>query len=99
MTEARIPNPLVEQFLKGGVPQELRQLAAQGALPLKTEDLLDLLHHLLGDPVPQVGKTAEATLRGLPTDDLVPVLKARDASAPVLAWALVNREDAKLREA
>jgi hypothetical protein len=99
MTESRIPNPLVEQFLKGGVPQDLRMLAAQGALPLKTEDLVELLHHLLRDPVPQVGQTAEATLRGISIDDLTPVLKARETPAAILAWALQNREEPKLREA
>ncbi len=99
MTEARIPNPLVEQFLRGGVPRDLRLLAAQGALPLKTDDLVELLHHLLGDSDAQIGQTAAGTLRALSVDDLAPVLAARETAAPILAWALLHREEPKLREA
>ncbi len=33
MTEVRATNPLVDQFRKGGVPKDLRLMAAQGALP------------------------------------------------------------------
>ena len=46
MSEARATNPLVDQFRKGGVPKELRLMAAQGALPLKPEDLVELLTDL-----------------------------------------------------
>ena len=49
MSEARATNPLVDQFRKGGVPKELRLMAAQGALPLKPEDLVELLTDLTTD--------------------------------------------------
>src|SRR4029079_6987756 len=55
----RAINPLVEQFRKGGVPRELRLMAAQGALPLKTVDLVELLHHLLRDVEPEISASAE----------------------------------------
>ena len=34
MADSRVSNPLVEQFRRGGVPRELRLMAAQGALQL-----------------------------------------------------------------
>ena len=37
----RAANPFVEQFRKGGVPRDLRLMAAQGALPLKPSDLAE----------------------------------------------------------
>ena len=42
MAEARATNPLVLQFRRGGVARDLRLMAAQGLLPLKPEDLLEL---------------------------------------------------------
>ena len=39
----RESNPLVDQIRRGGVPLEVRMMAAEGALPLKPEDLVDLL--------------------------------------------------------
>ncbi len=47
MGEPRAANPLVEQFRRGGVPKELRLMAAQGLLPLNPVDFTDLLHQLL----------------------------------------------------
>jgi len=42
MSEARATNPLVEQFRRGGVARDLRLMAAQGLLPLKPEDLVEI---------------------------------------------------------
>jgi hypothetical protein len=98
MAEARVPNPLVEQFLKGGVPKELRTLAAQGALPLKTADLLELLLHLLRDPEPNIAAAAEKTMKGLPSAELRPIFQAKDTTPEVLGWAVVHHDDPRLRE-
>jgi hypothetical protein len=99
MAEARIPNPLVEQFLKGGVPRDLRLLAAQGSLPLKTEDLVDLLQHLLHDPDAEVAPAALKSLKGIPAAEMLPILKAKETSPAVLGWAVRGRDEARLREA
>jgi hypothetical protein len=99
MSDARIPNPLVEQFRRGGVPRELRLLAAQGALPLKPIDLAELVHLLLGDSDPEVRAAADASLRSLPVAEFLPLLKDREAPVQVLGWALVERGERELREA
>ena len=62
MAEARAANPLVDQFRRGGVPKELRLMAAQGALPLKPTDIVELLHFLLGDREEEVRQAATAEL-------------------------------------
>ena len=62
----RATNPLVDQFRRGGVPKDLRLMAAQGALPLKPGDLIDLLYHLLSDPEEEVRAAAGTSLGGDP---------------------------------
>src|SRR5262245_34545531 len=99
MAETRSANPLVDQFRKGGVPRELRLMAAQGALPLKPADLLELLHLLLSDRDEELQTTADATRKGLPAAELHPILKDKETPAVLLGWALHNRPEAELREA
>ncbi len=95
----RESNPLVDQIRKGGVPLEVRMMAAEGALPLKPEDLVDLLELMHRDPLPEVSKLAARTFSELSADTLLPLVKARDAAPGVLAWALAVRTDAKILEA
>jgi hypothetical protein len=99
MAEARTSNPLVEQFRKGGVPRDLRVLAAQAALPLKTEDLVELLHHLLGDADAEVAQAASKSLTGIPLDEMLPIVVAKDTLPAILGWALSSRDEPRLREA
>lgn len=98
MAEARVTNPLIEQFRQGGVPKELRLMAAQAALPLKSEDLLELLTDLVRDSEATVREAAQASLLGFPGPELLPLLKNRDTPPTVLAWAVANRPERELRE-
>ena len=99
MAEQRATNPLVAQFRRGGVPRELRLMAAQGALPLKPEDLIDLLHHLMSDDDAAVREAAGTTLGGIPEGEMLALLKDRETPPNVLAWGLTNRTEKELREA
>ncbi len=99
MSEARIANPLIEQFRRGGVPAELRLMAAQGALPLKPTDVLELVHFLLGDSDAGVRAAAQATLASLPVAELLPIFKDRQTPPELLAWGLAGRAERELREA
>jgi hypothetical protein len=94
----RSTNPFVDQFRRGGVPRDLRLMAAQGALPLKPADFIELLHHLMRDIDDEIRATAAATLGGLPVDELRPILKDRETPPEVLAWAFAAREEQELRE-
>jgi hypothetical protein len=99
MGEGRATNPLVDQFRRGGVPRELRLMAAQGLLPLNPVDLVELLHHLLADSDPSIRETAGATLGGIPEGEMLALLKDRETPIGVLAWGLANRAEKELREA
>jgi hypothetical protein len=99
MAEARVTNPLVEQFRKGGVPRELRHMAAQGALPLKPEDLLELWTDLVADADAEVQAAASHSFKTFPAAELLPILKSRETPSRVLAWGLRHRTERDLREA
>ncbi len=99
MAESRDTNPLVDQIRRGGVPLEVRMMAAEGAFPLKPEDLVDLLELMRRDPLAEVANLATKTFSELSVDTLHPLLKARDASVSVLSWTLEIRKDAKLLDA
>ena len=97
MTE-RASNPFVDQFRRGGVPRDLRVMAAQGALPLKPTDLIELLHQLLRDIDEEIRTTAGGSLAALSVDELRPILKDRDTPPELLAWGFAEREEQELRE-
>jgi hypothetical protein len=99
MADAGPINPLVDQFRRGGVARDMRLMAAQGLLPLKPEDNLELFTHLLRDADADVRAAAESSLLEFPSADLLPVLKGRDASVAVLSWAVARRPERELREA
>lgn len=99
MAEARAVNPLVEQFKRGGVPRDLRLLAAQGALPLKPVDLLELVHGLLKDGDAEIVAAAHVTLAGLPGGELLGLFRDRQTPPELLGWALQTRPEKDLREA
>ena len=94
----RSTNPFVDQFRRGGVPRDLRLMAAQGALPLKPADFIELLHHLMKDVDDEIRASAGSTLGAMPADELRPILKDRDTPPEVLAWGLAAREEQELRE-
>ena len=99
MAEARATNPLIDQFRKGGVPKELRLMAAQGALPLKPEDLaraLDRPHQRPRRRGPGRGRRRRSSASPPPSS--CPILKSRETPAAVLAWAVRHRPERELRE-
>jgi hypothetical protein len=95
MAEARVPNPLVDQFKKGGIARDLRLMAAQGALPLGPVDLLELLQFLLADSDAEVAENAAKSLAAVPKEELIPIGKDRSTPAPILAWMLASRKGEK----
>lgn len=98
MAEARPTNPLVEQFRHGGVARDLRLMAAQGLLPLKPEDLVEMWTDLVKDADEGVRTAAEKSLSCFPAAELQPILKSRDTPAGVLSWAAIHRSEHELRE-
>jgi hypothetical protein len=99
MGETRATNPLVLQFRRGGVARDLRLMAAQGLLPLKPEDLLELWTGLVGDADSAIRAAAEKSLTDFAAAELLPILKSRDTPVAVLSWAVSKRAEPELREA
>jgi hypothetical protein len=99
MAEARVVNPLVEQFRQGRVPRDLRLMAAQGALPLGPVDLADLLEFLLHDVDEEIRESASASLLAVPTDEMRPLARDRTSLPGLLSWILTHREERELQEA
>lgn len=95
----RESNPLVDQIRRGGVPLEVRMMAAEGALPLKPIDLVELLEVMRRDADPQVAETAGRTFVAMDSQMVLPLLGARDTTPAVLAWALEARSEPRLVEA
>jgi len=91
-------NPLVEQFRRGGVPRDVKLMAAQGALPLKPEDLADLWASLSRDQDADIATAATASLTALPADQLLPIIKSKEAAEHLLSWAARCRPEQELRE-
>ncbi|HYN01498.1 MAG TPA: HEAT repeat domain-containing protein [Vicinamibacteria bacterium] len=98
MAETRPTNPLVEQFRRGGVARDLRLMAAQGLLPLKPEDLVEMWTDLVKDPDEAVRSAADKSLSSFPAAELQPILKSRDTPPGVLSWAVTHRSEHELRE-
>jgi hypothetical protein len=98
MAETRATNPLVEQFRRGGVARDLRLMAAQGLLPLKPEDLVEMWTDLVQDPDEGVRAAADKSLSSFPAAELQPILKSRDTPQSVLSWAVTHRPEHELRE-
>ena len=79
-------SPLVEGFRQGGVPLDVRQLAARGGLAPTVPEQLQLLMLLASDPEPEVASTARATIARLPSGPLAAFLANPDVPADVRAF-------------
>jgi hypothetical protein len=74
-------------------------MAAQGLLPLKPEDLLELRIDLVADADEAVRVAAGESLKAFPAAELLPIVKSRDTPPGVLSWAVSSRAEPELREA
>jgi hypothetical protein len=98
MSDARVTNPLVVQFRRGGVARDLRLMAAQGLLPLTPEDLIDLWIDLVRDSDEGVREAATKSLTEFAVSDLLPIVKNRATPPAVLTWVVTYRSERELRE-
>lgn len=98
MADARVTNPLVEQFRRGGVAKDMRLMAAEGLLPLTPEDLLDMWTDLVRDNDESVREAATKSLNEFPAGELLPIARDKGTPPPVLAWVVSYRGERELRE-
>jgi hypothetical protein len=99
MTDERVACALVEQFRLGGVARDIRMMAAQGLLPLRPEDLVELWTGLAHDADKGVQAAAARSLMSLPTAEILPILKRGETPAKVLSCLFAHRSEQELRDA
>jgi hypothetical protein len=76
-------SPLVELFLRGDVPHDVKLLAAEGAFAPRTDDQLALLILLSDDADPAIADRANATLDALPAPALAAFIAQPDVPEPM----------------
>lgn len=81
-----------QQNLAPTAPTPMRMMAARGMLPLAPGQVLTALYALSFDADPQIVEATRKSLRDMPPDILLPVLKAEKHTG-VLDWAADLRMD------
>ncbi len=81
-------SPLVDCFRQGGVPVDVRMLAAKGCLTPDVHDQLHLLMLLVGDPHADVAEQARATIARLPAASLAAFLERPDVPTEIREFYL-----------
>jgi hypothetical protein len=96
IAEGWVTCALVEQLRLGGVPRDVRLMAAQGLLPLNPRDLLELWADLVHDADAGVRAAAEKSLSTFPAAELRPILKRWDTPPAILSAAIAHRTEHEL---
>jgi hypothetical protein len=73
-------SPLLDAFHKRLVPDDVKRLAARGALGLDARDQLQVFVWLAGDPDPEISGLVDETIATLPRDGLAAWLASPDVS-------------------
>jgi hypothetical protein len=79
--ESGFATPLLDVFKRGEVAQDVKLLAAQGALAPRVHEQLGLLALLVRDSDAEISSTAEKTLQAIPRDAIAAFLARPDASS------------------
>jgi hypothetical protein len=79
--ETGFATPLLDVFKRGEVAQDVKLLAAQGALAPRVHEQLGLLALLVRDADADIASTAENTLQAIPRDAIAAFLARPDASS------------------
>jgi hypothetical protein len=74
------PTPLLDFFKRGEVARDVRLLAAQGGLAPRAHEQLAILVLLVDDADPEIGRTADDTLKRIPEGALKAFLARSDVS-------------------
>lgn len=86
-----VSSPVVDVFVKGGVPREVRLLAARGQVSSDTGERLALLALMSADDDAEVAALATATLDALPAPALTDFLIRDDVPGELRAWFVEHR--------
>lgn len=81
-----VSSPIVDVFVKGDLPREVRLLAAQGLATSVDLDRLALLALMVGDADPEVAALASRTLDALPVQTVADFLSRPEVPADLRAY-------------
>lgn len=81
-----VSSPVVEVFVKGGVPREVRLLAARGQVSSEGNERLALLALMTADEDADIASLAAATVDALPAPVLSDFLGRDDVPSELRAW-------------
>ena len=90
-TEITSNNPVVKAIITGTAPQPARLAPAPGLLPLRQNDLLEILVVLTTCPDAEIASAASETLEAESLDNLVVAAKADDSAPEVLSYLATER--------
>jgi hypothetical protein len=76
--ETGFATPLLDVFKRGEVAQDVKMLAAEGALAPRVHEQLGLLALLVSDSDAEIASTAEKTLQGISRDSIAAFLARPD---------------------
>lgn len=79
---------LADQIRAGDCPQNLREFAAQGLLPLPVEELVPLQVFLLKDPVPEIVDEATASLSKVSEEVWIRLVDRKDPDPALIDYIL-----------
>jgi hypothetical protein len=79
--DSGLRTPLLDFFRRGEVAQDVRLLAAQGALAPRALEQLGLLLLLIDDHDPEIARAADATLSKIPRESLAAFLARSEVPA------------------
>jgi hypothetical protein len=85
-----VRTPLIDFFRRGDVAQDVRLLAARGALAPRALEQLAVLLILADDPDPMIAATAAETIAALPASAVSRFLGRRDVPEPMRAFFAVR---------
>jgi hypothetical protein len=92
-------HPLVDRILSGDAPDAAKQAAANGALPIPREDMIELWVCLRNDPNPDVKVACRESLSQIAEPEWIDLLPSYPFRAEVLDFALlVLGRNAKILE-
>jgi hypothetical protein len=86
VADTAVRTPLLDLFRRGDVSDDIRLLAAQGALAPRAHEQLEILMLLVHDDDATIAATAESTLDALPRSALRSFLARTDVSQEVRAF-------------
>lgn len=81
-----VRSPLIDLFVRGEVPQDVRLLSATGLIAPQAVEQVALVAMMTADADAEVARTARETLAALPVEGVGMLMARADTPGPLRAW-------------